>query len=221
MTDNYNVFFSVAVHEIGHLLIEMIIEKEYSDYSIIGIEIEYNPRILKLEKGKVKYLDLNVSRSKELNKNGYELLVESGDLKRIKLTEISLLFGSLYQSMFNSSCFWFSKTLKEDGESDLSCFKNMCKYKNIEFEKYFCEHKFCVYFENILRSLNNDLRKDIKDFIDFNYNEFNQIEKTEKYSEKGIYEFKGLEQLRNKIDSSDTYKELVDLVKNYSFEEED
>lgn len=215
---NYNVFCDILIHEIGHLLIDMILENEYDDFTINRIEIMYNSRNIMPVKGKILFTDSYKTLPKEVEINKYKLLVDSGDVYRIKLTQISLLFGSLFQSMFKINV-WapnFKRILDTNGENDITSFKTICLHQGVTFDEYFCEYLFCDYFEVSLIKLRDEIRNELVKMVKENYIQFNKSEKIQNFIEKTYVVFR-LEELKEKINNLDVYKEFVEAVKKYSF----
>lgn len=215
---NYKVFCDVIIHEIGHLLIDMILENECDDFTINSIEIIYNSRNIMPLKGMLLFTDSYKTLAKEVEISGYKLLVDGGDVNRIKLTQISLLFGSLFQSMFKINVWapYFKRILDTYGEDDIKCFKTICSHQGVTFDEYFCEYLFCEYFEKSLTRLRDELRNEIVKMVKENYIQFNESDKSQNFIEKTYVVF-GLEELKEKINNLNVYKEFVEAVKKYSF----
>src|SRR5690606_11910972 len=217
---NYKTFSNILIHEIGHLWIEMIIEDEYDSFSIIGIELCYNTRIIFPEKGALKYVDLEFAPNSTtvIRQEYYKSLVNNGSSNRVKLTQICLLFGSLFRCVFANfpSYMSFGSILKEEGKCDLESFKELCSFQGVDYNDYFSEKLFHEYFENIVAKIIENLRQEIVEFVNKNYELFNSREKTKNYM-KESYNVIGVDELKVKIKSLDNYKEFVEIVKKYSF----
>src|SRR5690606_22494886 len=147
-----------VAHEIGHLLIDMIIEDEYEEYQIQDLNIFYHPEYNTREystymvfSGSIKYQDKNIKRLEEL--------VSEDKLLKIKLTEISLVFGSYFQSQFTKTHFndIFCVRYDSHGRRDWLAFREICKLRHFRFSTYYNDTNFEEYFKEISLKLKEEL----------------------------------------------------------------
>src|SRR5690606_20550908 len=212
------VICEVVAHEIGHLLIDMIIEDEYEEYQIQGLNIFYYPEYNTTEystymvfSGSIKYQDKNIKRLEEL--------VSEDKLLKIKLTEISLVFGSYFQSQFTRTRFndIFNAHCDSHGGSDWRTFREICKLRHLRFSTYYNETNFKEYFEEISLKLKEEIYSEIIEISNEVFNLYKQLGELNRVDTVGFSMQKNLHSLKDKIKSLEIYKEFVEVVKSYSF----
>lgn len=210
------VIREVVAHEIGHLLIDMIIEDEYEEYQIQGLNIFYYPKYntreystYKVISGSIKYQDKNIK--------SFEELVNEGKPLKIKLTEISLLFGCYFQSQFARTHFNDLFSPYDYGYDDRQNFIKICRLRGFKFSTYYNETNFVEYFEEISLKLKEELHSEIIEISNEIFKQYKQLGQLNRIDTVGFSIQENLHSLKYKIKSLEIYKEFVEAVKSYSF----
>lgn len=214
-----NNLFEIVAHEIGHLLIDMMIEEKYDAYKLKSFNIFYDPtrdydELTEFGNPFCGSVCLADSKIKT-----YDQLIEEGDIVKIQLTKISLLFGSLLQSYYSGDrLFGFGKILKSTGKADKDKFQKFFDSQDEIERGYFSENYFSYYFSDVLQKFHDEIRALIREIRNEAYEKYLLFyQKNYKERKLLLIEIKDdeLNDLKESIKQKPSYKELVDLVNNF------
>jgi len=217
MEKKKNNLFEIVAHEIGHLLVDMIIEHKYDVYKLRSFNIFYAPtrdydELTEFGNpfcGSVCFEDSKIET--------YEQLIEEGDIAKIQLTKISLLFGSLLQSYYSRDR--FGAILDDNaGKSDKCKFEKLFNSVDEIEQGYFSRNYFSDYFSDVLQKLHDEIRILIREIRNEAYEKyFLFYQDSCKEKKLLLIEIKGdrLNELKQNLKEKPSYNELVDLVNNF------
>jgi len=214
-----NNLFEIVAHEVGHLLIDMIIEETYDTYKLKSFNIFYDPTRDYDELKEFGNPFCGSICSEELEIKTYKQVIEEGDINKIRLTKISLLFGSLLQSYYSGDrLFGFEKILKSTGKSDKDNFQKFFDSQDEIERSYFSENYFSYYFSNVLQILHDELKPVIREICDKAYEKYLLFcQDSCKEKKLLLIEIEGdrLNELKKSLKEKPSYNELVDLINDY------